>query len=426
MEVFTGLNLFDVQKYIMKRFWISLTEGTKIALSAIWTNKTRAILTTTCIVIGIVSVTAMNTISDGIDRSFEESMDMLGRNVVFVEKWPWGFGGEYKWWEYRNRREMQLDYVEDLNELVPSATNVAASASRRTTLRYQDRDIENVQVTGGTATHFETAGLNIEEGRAFSDADVHRVARVVVLGANVAESLFPMEDPLMKQVRIMGQRFTVIGLLEKQGNFLGMEDTDNKVVIPISAYGSMYDLRWGIQLAVQFASEEAMENGEYEVIGAMRQIRQLDPMDDQDFAINKAALFEQEFQSMKLAIYGIGIFLTGLALFVGGIGVMNIMYVSVKERTKEIGIRKAVGAKSWEILLQFLMEATIISLIGGIVGVLLSVGITEIINQFFVAYLNWGTVLQAILICAFIGILFGYLPSSKAAKSDPIESLRYD
>jgi len=410
----------------MKRFWISLTEGTKIALSAIWTNKTRAILTTTCIVIGIVSVTAMNTISDGIDRSFEESMDMLGRNVVFVEKWPWGFGGEYKWWEYRNRREMQLDYVEDLNELVPSATNVAASASRRTTLRYQDRDIENVQVTGGTATHFETAGLNIEEGRAFSDADVHRVARVVVLGANVAESLFPMEDPLMKQVRIMGQRFTVIGLLEKQGNFLGMEDTDNKVVIPISAYGSMYDLRWGIQLAVQFASEEAMENGEYEVIGAMRQIRQLDPMDDQDFAINKAALFEQEFQSMKLAIYGIGIFLTGLALFVGGIGVMNIMYVSVKERTKEIGIRKAVGAKSWEILLQFLMEATIISLIGGIVGVLLSVGITEIINQFFVAYLNWGTVLQAILICAFIGILFGYLPSSKAAKSDPIESLRYD
>ena len=410
----------------MKQFWISFTEGSKIALSAIWTNKTRAILTTTCIVIGIVSVTAMNTISDGIDRTFEESMDMLGRNVVFVEKWPWGFGGEYKWWEYRNRQEMRLDYVEDLKELVPSATNVAASASRRTTVRYQDRDIESVQVTGGTASHFETAGLNIEEGRAFSDADEHRGAKVVVLGANMAEALFPMEDPITKQVRIMGQRFMVIGVLEKQGNFLGMGDNDSMVVIPISAYGSIYDLRWGIQLAVQFESEQAMEDGEYEVIGAMRQIRQLDPIEDQDFAINKAALFEQEFKSMKFAIYGIGIFLTGLALFVGGIGVMNIMYVSVKERTKEIGIRKAVGAKSWEILLQFLMEATVISLIGGIVGVLLSVGVTEILNQFFVAYLNWGTVLQAILICAFVGILFGYLPSSKAAKSDPIESLRYD
>src|SRR6056297_217666 len=410
----------------MYRILTSFIEGFKIALSSLWANKMRAILTTTCIVIGIVSVTAMNTITDGVDRSFDESMDMLGRNVVFVEKWPWGFGGEYKWWEYRNRQEMRLGYVEDLKELVPSATNVAASASRRTTVRYQDRDIESVQVTGGTSSHFETAGLNIEEGRAFSDADDHRGAKVVVLGANVAEALFPMEDPITKQVRIMGQRFMVIGVLEKQGNFLGMGDNDSQVVIPISAYGSIYDLRWGIQLAVQFASEEAMEDGEYEVIGAMRQIRQLDPMDDQDFAINKAALFEQEFKSMKFAIYGIGIFLTGLALFVGGIGVMNIMYVSVKERTKEIGIRKAVGAKSWEILLQFLMEATVISLIGGIVGVLLSIGVTEILNQFFVAYLNWGTVLQAILICAFVGILFGYLPSSKAAKSDPIESLRYD
>ena len=188
----------------------------------------------------------------------------------------------------------------------------------------------------------------------------------------------------------------------------------------------MYSLRSGIQLAVQFPNEEAMEDGEYEVIGAMRQIRQLDPLEENDFAINKAALFEQEFQGMKVAIYGIGIFLTGLALFVGGIGVMNIMFVSVKERTKEIGIRKAVGAKSWEILLQFLMEAIVICLVGGVIGVLLSIGVTELINQFFVAYLNWTTVLNAILICAFVGILFGYIPSRKAAKSDPIESLRYE
>jgi putative ABC transport system permease protein len=158
----------------------------------------------------------------------------------------------------------------------------------------------------------------------------------------------------------------------------------------------------------------------------MRQIRGLDPLDDDDFAINKAALFEQEFQSMKMIIYGIGIFLTGLALFVGGIGVMNIMFVSVKERTKEIGIRKAVGAKSWEILLQFLMEAIVICLIGGLIGVLLSIVVTSLINQFFVAHLDWTTVLNAILICAIVGILFGYLPSSKAAKSDPIESLRYE
>jgi putative ABC transport system permease protein len=410
----------------MKKLFISLTEGSKIAFSALWANKVRAMLTTTCIVIGIVSVTAMNTITDGVDRSFEDSMDMLGRNVVFVEKWPWGFGGEYKWWEYRNRREMNLDYVDRLRELVPSASAVSASANRNTAIRYQDRSAENVQLSGVTASYFETAGLNIAEGRAFTREEEQRAAKVVILGASVAEALFPNSDPINKQVRIRGQRFNVIGLLEEQGNFLGLEDGDNRMIIPVYAYGTIYDLRWGIQLSVQFPDEATLQEGEYEVIGAMRLIRGLDPMEDDDFAINQAALFEQEFQGMKLAIYGIGIFLTGLALFVGGIGVMNIMFVSVKERTKEIGIRKAVGAKSWEIQLQFLMESIVICLFGGVIGVILSLGITELINQIFVAYMDWTTVLNAILICTFVGLLFGYLPSNRAAKSDPIESLRYE
>lgn len=410
----------------MNRFIASLKEGFKIALSSIWTNKTRAMLTTTCIVIGIVSVTAMNTISDGIDRTFEESMDMLGRNVVYVSKWPWGFGGEYKWWEYRNRREMEFRHVDELRNLIPSASQISGSVSRSTSVRYQDRTVENGTIHGATSTYFDTAGLGIESGRAFSDADEQRSAKVVVIGSGIADALFPDVDPLGKQVRIRGQRFLVVGTLETAGNFLGMSSQDNQMVVPSTAMMSIFDVRNGVELAIQFFDEDQLVDGEYEVIGAMRQIRGLDPMDDDDFAINKAALFEQEFQGMKMIIYGIGIFLTGLALFVGGIGVMNIMYVSVKERTKEIGIRKAVGAKSWEILTQFLMESIVICLLGGLIGVILSVGITEIINQFFVAYLDWTTVLQAILICALVGILFGYLPSSKAAKSDPIESLRYE
>lgn len=410
----------------MNRLLISLLEGTKIAFRAIWTNKIRAILTTTCIVIGIVSVTAMNTISDGIDRAFEESMDMLGRNVVYVAKWPWGFGGEYRWWEYRNRSEMEVAYVDRLRDLTPSASEVSASASRSVSVRYRDRQADGVMLTGGTEGYFQTSGINVQEGRPFVATDVNRAARVALLGASVAEVLFPNEDPLEKQIIISGQRFIVIGVLEKRGNFLGLEDVDNTVITPITAFGTIYSLRFGVQLAVQFPTDEALIDGEYEVIGAMRQIRQLDPLDDDDFAINKAALFEQEFQGMKMIIYGIGIFLTGLALFVGGIGVMNIMFVSVKERTKEIGIRKAVGAKSWEILLQFLMESIVICMVGGIIGVVLSLGVTHLINQFFVAYMDWTTVFNAILICAGVGVLFGYLPSSRAAKADPIDSLRYD
>lgn len=158
----------------------------------------------------------------------------------------------------------------------------------------------------------------------------------------------------------------------------------------------------------------------------MRRIRQLDAKAENNFAINKLDVFRQQYQMMTGAIYGIGIFLTGLSLFVGGIGVMNIMYVSVKERTKEIGIRKAVGAKSYQILLQFLIEAVAVCCLGGAVGVLISVGVTQLINQFFVAYMDWGTVLGAFLICTAVGVLFGYLPARRAAHSNPIESLRYE
>lgn len=410
----------------MLRFFVSLSEGVCIALSAIWLNKVRATLTTICIVIGIVSVTTMKTITDGIDRAFDESMSMLGQNVVFVEKWPWGFSGEYRWWEYRNRQEMRLEYVDELRRLTPSATNVSASASRGTSVRYKEREVSNAELTGATSGYFQTSGAELETGRVFTPADVRSSARVAVIGASVAEALFPDEDPLDKTIRVRGRRFTVIGQMQAQGNFLGLEDMDNIVIVPIKAYGELYNLRWGIGLSVQFADEASMEEGEFEVIGAMRQIRQLDPLEEDDFAINKAALFEEEISGIKMAIYGIGIFLTGLALLVGGIGVMNIMFVSVRERTREIGIRKAVGAKSWEILLQFLTEAVIICVIGGLIGVLLSMGITAIINQFFVAYMDWATVLQAILICSFIGLLFGYLPSSRAAKANPIESLRYE
>ncbi|MCH8567252.1 MAG: ABC transporter permease [Balneolales bacterium] len=411
----------------MKRFFISISEGFRFALSSIWVNKVRAMLTTTCIVIGIVSVTTMKTVSDGIDQAFESSMSMLGQNVVYVEKWPWGFGGgEYRWWEYRNRREILLSYLEPLQRLTPTATNVSATARWNGPVRYGERSVENAGQIGATAGYFQITATDLSDGRIFGESEVQTASRVAVLGATIVEALFPDEDPINKEVRIRGQRFRVIGVLEKQGNFLGMEDMDNVVIIPISAFSNIYSLRWGVQLAVQFENEAALEEGEFEVIGAMRQIRQLDPLDGDDFSINKAALFEQELGGMKRTIYFIGIFLTGLALLVGGIGVMNIMFVSVKERTREIGIRKAIGAKSWEIMLQFLTESIIICIIGGIVGVFLSIGITHLMNQIFVAYMDWTTVVQAVLICTFIGLLFGYLPSSRASKANPIESLRYE
>jgi putative ABC transport system permease protein len=411
----------------MRRFLISMQEGFRIAFHAIWTNKTRALLTTTCIVIGIVSVTAMNTVTDGVDRSFDNSMEMLGRNVIYIEKWPWGIGGgEYRWWEYRNRREMNVSYLSELEQRSVLASVVAGTAYRSVDIRYRDRNTESVGLTGATANYYQIGSFDIEQGRFFSEAEFQNGSNVVVLGASVVEALFQGQDPIGEQVRISGRRMFVVGTLQKQGNFLGLEDMDNQVMIPLRTYQHLYSLRSGLRLTVQFPDELTAIEGEYEIEGLMRQIRKLDPIEDNDFAINKPAMFEEQFDTMKTVIYGIGIFLTGLALFVGGIGVMNIMFVSVKERTKEIGIRKAVGAKRWEILAQFLIEAVVICMLGGLIGVALSVGVTELINQVFIAYMDWSTVMNAVLICTFIGVLFGFLPSWRAASADPIESLRYD
>lgn len=404
----------------------SFLEGIKIAFGAIRANKVRAFLTMFGIIIGIVAVTTMNTTINGVNKSFEDSMAMLGTNVLYVEKFPWDPGPEYKWWLYNNRPEMKIEYADKIKEYSPLVLATSAVAQRTLTVRYADKYVDGVSVSGVTPGYIETSALEIEDGRFFSEDDDSRSNRVAVIGASVADVLFPLGNALGKDIRIRGQKFEVIGLLKKQGNFLGMEDMDTQVIVPMGAYSRIFSTRWGISIHVKFADDKTMAEGEYELEGVMRRIRQLDARADNDFAINKLDVFRQQFQAMTAVIYGIGIFLTSLSLFVGGIGVMNIMYVSVKERTKEIGIRKAVGAKSYQILLQFLVEAVAVCCFGGFIGVLLSLGTTQLINQFFVAYMDWSTVVGAFLICTFTGVLFGYLPARRAAMSKPIESLRYE
>jgi putative ABC transport system permease protein len=408
------------------RFLFSIYEGLKIALWAIWQNKIRAFLTTFGIVIGILSVTTMATVIDGIDRSFQSSMDMLGKDVLYVQKWPWSFGPNYKWWEYRNRREMKAEYAEQVDEYSQLASSVSALTGRNSTVRYKDDYLSGVELRGVNYSYAETSSLNLDDGRFFTEEEERLLRNVCIIGANIADELFPYSYPIGKEIKVQGQKFEVIGIMEKRGKFLGLQDMDNQLIIPFSTYEKFYGARYNVSLMVKYDNAALLEEGQYELEGVMRRIRGLDPMEDNDFAVNKMELFEQQYKSMTGAIYAVGIFLTALALFVGGIGVMNIMFVSVKERTKEIGIRKAIGAKSYEILTQFLIEAVIVCSLGGVVGVVLSLGAAELINQVFVAHMDWGTVIQAFLICALTGVTFGFMPAWKAAKADPISSLRYD
>ncbi len=407
------------------RFLRSILEGFKIASFALRANKTRSFLTTLCIIIGITMVTVVDAVTTGMDEVFEDSMAMLGRNVVYVEKWPWG-GGDLEWWEIINRREMKLEYVEQIDEMSQLASNVTAAANNNVSVRYEDKAASNVGINGATSNYLNLQGLDIEEGRMFVESEVRSGSRVAVIGQSLKTALFGEKMALGKEIRIGGQKYRVIGVLTKQGSFLGLGDSDNRVIVPISAYGNTYGLKWGIQIGVQFPNEEVMEDGVYELEGVMRRIRGLDAKEENDFIINKPQAFEEQLSGIKNGLYIGGYGLMVLSLIIGGIGVMNIMFVSVRERTKEIGIRKAVGAKSWEILTQFLIEAVVICLIGGIIGVGIAGIGTIIIDQFFTATMNAAVVMVAFIICTIVGVVFGFIPAYKAATADPIDSLRYD
>lgn len=411
---------------MLTRLVTSTWEGFKISLGALWINKTRSILTTLCIIIGIVMVTLMNAVSNGMDAEFDKSMAMMGQNVIYVEKQPWGGGPDYEWWKYRNRREMKLSYVDQIRQSSRLASDISAIAARRTSIRYSDKSSDGVFMAGATGKYFDTAGLDIAKGRVFTAEEVRRGVKVVVLGATLVETFFEQEDPIGKNIRVGGQKFRVIGVLEKQGKFLGLSDMDRRAITPITAYGQIFSLRGGIQIAVKFPDKQRAAEGEYEIEGIMRRIRQLDATEQNDFSINKPQAFQEQLASFKAVLYMVGGALTFLSLIIGGIGVMNIMFVSVRERTKEIGIRKAMGAQSWEILFQFLTEAVVMCLMGGLVGLGFAYPLSVLLNQIFIASIDLSVVFGAFILCSLVGVVFGFIPAYKAAHSDPIESLRYE
>lgn len=249
------------------RFFFSLIEGLKVALRALSINKVRSVLTALCIIIGITMVTVVDAVTTGMDESFENSMAMLGRNVIYIQKWPWD--GDQEWWEIIGRKEMEVGYAEFLDERSKLASVVAAYTERSVPIRFEDKLIENVGINGASSNYLNIQGIDIVAGRMFTEGEVRSANKVVIIGQTIRSEFFEDSDPLGKQIRIGGQKFTVIGVLEKQGNFLGLGDADNRVIIPINAYGQIYGLRSGVNIGVKFPNEEAMLDGEYEIEGLM-------------------------------------------------------------------------------------------------------------------------------------------------------------
>ena len=394
-----------------------------MALVTIWANKLRALLTTLGIVIGIVSVTAMFTTINGIERGFDRSMAMLGTNVVNVVRIP-NFTNE--WWRYRNRPRITEDIAEAIAERSENIEAVAPVAFSMHSVQYEDQRIGNVFLRASTPALAEVSSLDLDQGRFYTEHENMAARNVCVIGIDVAERLFPVGSPIRKHVRIGGHRFEVVGVLEKQGKFLGLFSFDEQVILPLETYKKLFGARPYLEIQAKAVSAESMERAEDEMMGIVRLVRRLEPMEEEDFALERQDAFRTQVSGVKGAIYGVGLFLTGLSLLVGGIGVMNIMFVSVKERTREIGIRKALGATRRAILAQFLVEAVVVCMIGGVLGIGLSAIVTALINQVFTAVLSPATVMIAFTICVGVGILFGLIPAWTAARLRPIDALRYE
>jgi len=397
-------------------------ENFLISLSAIFANKTRSILTALGIIIGVLSVTMMGTLISGLDKTFEGSMSWLGKDVLYISRWEWF--SDMDWWEVRNRPRIRPEYVDQVKERSQYALAVAPVMQRGASLSYSDKEIRT-QIFGTNEEYMETISTNIEKGRFFTNSEDKSGMRVTVIGDGIKKAFFGDEEAIGKYIKIDNMKFRVIGILEEQAKFLGLFSTDKQAILPFGAYKRIFSKRGFMRLSVK-VPEDKIEEAVDEMSFVMRHIRGLKPNQKNDFAINQTKAFEKQYNTLKIAIGGTGTFITLLSLIVGGIGVMNIMFVSVKERTREIGVRKAIGATKAMIMSQFLMEAVTICLLAGLIGLLFAYLGSFLLNKIFPSNLDLGLALFSILISMFVGVISGIIPSYKAAKLDPIDSLRYE
>ena len=398
-------------------------ENIRIAVSAIFSSKLRSFLTALGIIIGVLAVTLMGTLISGLDKSFEKSMSMLGKDVFFISKFEWF--GHQDYWELRNRPEIKPEYAEKLVEQGKYVIAASSQSFRMSEMSRDEKNITGVSIVGTTTDYMQTSNTTIEKGRFITQGENNSGSRVAVIGYDVAEELFENSDPIGENVKIGPYKFRVVGIIEKQGKFLGLQSMDNQAIIPLGTFQRLFSRRGFFRLSVK-VDKNYMEEAEFEVRSIMRRIRGLRPDEQDNFAINKQEAFETTYNGIKLAIGGTGIFITVLSLVVGGIGIMNIMFVSVKERTREIGIRKAIGATRNVILSQFLIEAVLICLMGGLTGLGFAYALSFVINQIFPSTMPVSLAILAVIISLTVGIVSGLVPAYRAAKLDPIEALSYD
>lgn len=407
-------------------------ESLRFSLMALRSNLLRTFLSLLGVTIGIFAIIFVLTVVDTLDKSVKRSLSFIGEKVIYVQRFPWAFSPDYPWWKYLKRPKPDQREFKYLRDNLETASAVSLwDVKGGLTITYRNNVLTGIASMGVTYQHNKVSSIPIEQGRYFTPQEVDRASYVVILGATIAENLFAgLQNPIGKRIKIKGIRFTVIGVMEPQGeNLFGAPSNDNLCMIPYETLAKLFaNSRRGLNPAIAikgFPEDEGMVEVEAEVRGRLRMARGLRPKEEDSFALNKPEFLIEFLESITNVLWFAGFVIGGFSMLVGGFGIANIMFVSVKERTSLIGIQKALGARRAFILWQFLFESVLLCIIGGAIGLALVAAISTLIStDTFDMVLSMKNIIIGVTISSSIGILAGIIPAAMAARLDPVEAIR--
>lgn len=404
-------------------------ESIIMAWHALVVNKLRTILSLLGVTIGIFAIISVFAAVDSMERDVKGSVEKLGNNVIYVQKWPWAFGGDYPWWKYWQRplpKMEELGPLKDRSQLTQSIAFMAFLGSQ--TIKFEGNSVENCDVNLVSHDYNLIAGFDLADGRYFTEAESNGGYPVALVGYEIANTLFPNSGAVGKKIAVKGHKVTVIGVFAKEGESMLGNSHDNTALIPVNYGRKFIDIRSDrSQPMFMVKAREGVSNQELmdELKGNMRSVRRLRPSEEDNFALNETKMLSSQIGQLFDVISMVGAIIGGFSILVGGFGIANIMFVSVRERTPLIGIQKSLGAKNYFILIQYLTEAVILCLVGGIIGLVLVYFVTLLAGMAdFNFSLSWKNVFTGIGVSAFIGLVSGLFPAAAAARLDPVEAIR--
>ncbi len=405
-----------------------IRESYLFAVQSLMANKLQTTLSLLGITIGIFSVITVFTLIDSLENKIRSSINNLGDEIIYVQKWPWVFGS-FPWWKYYQRPEPSLKDVKVLKRKVKGIHSVVFISGVNRSIQYDNQRIESATILGASYEYDEVFSFEISDGRYFSANESASGKAVAIIGSDISEALFKHTDPVGKKVKIFGKKLQVIGVFKKEGESMFSQSLDNRVLVPINFARNVINLKSGrVNPAIAIipykdVSKDLLKDN---LRSALRAAHRLKPSQDDDFSLNEISTINSGFDGIFKSIGLAGWFIGGLSLLVGGFGIANIMFVTVRERTNQIGIQKAIGAKNFFILFQFLFESVFLSLFGGIVGIIIvSLGVMIARLGFdFELIMSFSNIILGILVSLFIGLAAGLIPAYMASKMSPVEAMR--